>query len=336
MRPRLMRCSARPGPARRRSLRDALSEEMERDDTVFLIGEEVGAAQGAYKVTQGLIDRFGKGRVVDAPALPQALAGLAVGAAMAGLRPVVEVQSFSYLTQAMDQIVQSAAMARYRTGGALSVPLVVRGPHGGAGQTGAQHSQDMAAWFAHVPGLRVVAPYDAADAKGLLKAAIRDPDPVIFLEDASLYGQSFDAPTAADEARPLGQARRLRPGRDVTLVSFGIGMLATCEAADILARDGIEAEVIDLRSLRPLDTDTIIGSVMRTHRCVTIEQGWPQGGIGQQIATALMQEAFDWLDAPVLTLTGADVPMPYAAGLEAAARPGAEAIVAAARRVLNR
>nr|WP_152452341.1 MULTISPECIES: pyruvate dehydrogenase complex E1 component subunit beta [unclassified Roseivivax] len=320
----------------REALRDALSEEMARDDSVFVIGEDVGGAQGAYKVTQGLIERFGAARVVDAPPLWQGVAGLAIGAAMAGLRPVVEFRNLAFALQAAGQIVQSAAKTEAMTGGALTVPVVFRGPHGAVEQMGGQLSHDMAAVFAQVPGLKVAMPFAASDAKGLLKAAIRDPGPVIFLENDALYGQAFPVPDGEDHVVPLGRARRLRDGDDVTLVSFGIGMVATLEAADILGRDGIAAEVIDLRSLAPLDTETLVASLQKTHRCVTVEHGWPRGGIGQQISAALMRDAFDALDAPVMCLGAAEVARPYAEGLEAAALPDASEIAAAARKVLYR
>ena len=274
--------------------------------------------------------------MLDAPPCEQGLAGIGIGAAFGGLRPVVEFMSMAFALQALDQIVQSAAMTHYMSGGRLACPIVFRGPNGTAGRVGAQHAVSLAAWMAHVPGLKVAAPYSASDAKGLLKAAIRDPNPVILLESETLYGQSFDVPDLDDHVVPFGKARRWRAGDDVTLVSYGIGMVATLAAAETLAAEGIAAEVIDLRSLRPLDSAAVIDSVRRTNRCVTVEDGWPVGGIGDHLAAVLMREAFDWLDAPVLAVTGADVPMPYAEALEAAARPSAEQVVAAAKSVLYR
>ncbi|MHA6325485.1 pyruvate dehydrogenase complex E1 component subunit beta [Roseivivax sp. CAU 1753] len=325
---------------RQMSVRDALcaalDEEMRLDPSVFVIGDGVAAKQGSFTVTQGLIDSFGDRRVVDAPPVATALAGLAVGAAFAGLRPVVSFPSFGLALQAIDQIVNSAAKSDDMTDGTLSVPVVFRGPHGGGAQSGAQRAQDVAAWFAHVPGLKVAMPYAASDAKGLLKAAIRDPGPVVLLENESLYGRLSEVPDSEGRLVPLGRARVWRSGTDVTLVSFGIGMVATLEAADLLARDGIAAEVIDLRSLRPLDTATLIASVRDTGRCVTVEQGWPQGGIGQQVAAALMAGAFDRLKAPVCNVAALDMPRPYAAGLEAAALPAARDIVAAVTAMLTR
>ncbi|SIS68728.1 pyruvate dehydrogenase E1 component beta subunit [Roseivivax lentus] len=320
----------------RDALRDALAEEMARDDSVFLIGEDMGAAEGGYSVTQGLIERFGGTRVVAAPPLWQGGAGLAVGAAMAGLRPVVAFRNLAFALQAASQIVQSAAKTAAMTGGALSVPVVFRGPHGAVGQMGGQLSHDMAAWAAQIPGLKVAAPYGAADAKGLLKTAIRDAGPVIFLENDALYGQPFAVPEGVDHLVPFGRARRWRAGGDVTLVSYGAGMSATLEAADLLAAEGVAADVIDLRSLAPLDTDALTASLRETHRCVVVDHGWPRGGIGQQVSAVLMREAFDMLDAPVTCLAAADVARPYADGLEAAALPDAAEVVAAARAVLYR
>ena len=320
----------------REALRDALSEEMSRDEAVIVIGEEVAAAEGPYRVTQGLLDRFGSGRVIDVPVTEAAFAGMGVGAAFAGLRPVVEFMNFSFALQAMDQIVNSAAKTRYMSGGSVSCPIVFRGPNGAAGRVGAQHAQCFAAWMAHVPGLKVAYPYSASDAKGLLKAAIRDDDPVIFLENERLYGKSFDVPDLGDRLVPFGEARIWREGSGVTLVAYGPAMGPVLEAADALANEGIEAEVIDLRTLRPLDHATVLESVRKTHRCVTVEEGWPQGGIGEHLAATIMREAFDWLDAPVVCVAGEDVPMPYAETLEALALPRAEDVVAAAKRVSYR
>lgn len=319
----------------REALRDALRDAMREDPTVFLIGEEVAERQGAYKVSQGLFEEFGRKRVIDAPSTEYALAGLACGAAFAGLRPVVEFMSFDYAMQAIDHIVNTAAKTHYISGARLPCPVVFRGPSGGGAQGGAMHSHDFAAWFAAVPGLKVVQPFCAADAKGLLRTAIRDPNPVIFLENEALYGRSSDVP-AVDCAIPLGKARIRREGQDVTLVSFGIGMIATLEAAEVLAEDGVSAEVIDLRCLRPLDIQTVISSVRRTNRCVTVEEGFPVCSIGAEISATLMREAFDHLDAPVLNCAGADAPMPYAASLEKAAAPTARSVIEAARAICNR
>ncbi len=320
----------------REALRDALAEEMRRDEEVFLIGEEVGEYQGPYKISQGLMEEFGRRRVVDTPITEHAFAGIGVGAAFAGLRPVVEFMTFNFAMQAIDQIVNAATKTHYMSGGTLDCPIVFRGPNGAAARVGAQHAQDYAAWYAHIPGLKVVMPYSASDAKGLLKSAIRDPGPVIFLENEILYGRAFDVPETGDYTVPFGQARLWREGEDVTLVSFGIGMNYALDAADQLAREGISAEVIDLRSLRPLDIGSVIASVRKTGRCVTVEEGFPAGSIGQQVATLLMQQAFDSLDAPVLTITGKDVPLPYAAALERAALVTTDEVVAAARQVCYR
>jgi pyruvate dehydrogenase E1 component beta subunit len=320
----------------REALRDAMAEEMRADGDVFLLGEEVGEYQGAYKISQGLREEFGARRVVDTPITEQAFAGIGIGAAFAGLKPIVEFMTFNFAMQAIDQIVNSAAKTFYMSGGALPCPIVFRGPNGAAPRVGAQHAQDYAAWYAHIPGLKVAMPYCASDAKGMLKTAIHDPNPVIFLESEALYGQSFEVPKDAGYRVPFGKARIWRSGSDVTLVSFGPGMVQTLAAAEALAGLGIAAEVIDLRSLRPLDTATVIASVRKTNRCVTVEEGFPMGAIGNHIAAVLMAEAFDWLDAPVLSLTGADVPMPYAAPLERAALPEAEAIIAAVRAVTYR
>jgi pyruvate dehydrogenase E1 component beta subunit len=317
----------------REALRDAMAEEMRRDETVFVMGEEVAEYQGAYKVTQGLLDEFGLRRVVDTPITEHGFTGLGIGAAMAGLRPIVEFMTFNFAMQAMDQIINSAAKTHYMSGGQMTCPIVFRGPNGAAARVGAQHSQDYSAWFSQIPGLKVVVPYTAADAKGLLKSAIRDPNPVIFLENEILYGHTFEVPQLDDFLVPIGQARIARQGSDVTLVSFGIGMTYTLKAAEELANEGIDAEVIDLRTLRPLDEATLVASVKKTHRCVTVEEGWPQCGIGAEIIARLMLEAFDYLDAPVLRVTGRDVPMPYAANLEKLALPGVADIVQAAKAV---
>ncbi|SEK92277.1 pyruvate dehydrogenase E1 component beta subunit [Roseivivax marinus] len=320
----------------REALRAALAAEMGADETVFVLGEEVAKDEGAYRVTHGLRERFGAARVIDTPVTEAGFTGMAVGAAFAGMRPVVEVMNMSFALQAMDQIVNSAAKTHYMSGGAVTCPLVLRGPNGAMGRGGAQHAQCFAAWFAHVPGLKVVYPYAASDAGGLLRAAIRDPNPVIFLENERLYGRSFEVPALDDHVVEIGRARVWRQGSDVTLVGYGPAMGAVLEAADALEADGIEAEVIDLRSLRPIDADTVIESVRTTHRCVVVEEGWPQGGIGDHVAATVSAAAFDWLDAPVARVTGADVPMPYAEGLEAAALPVAAQVVEAARRVAYR
>jgi pyruvate dehydrogenase E1 component beta subunit len=320
----------------REALRDAMVEEMRADDEVFLIGEEVAEYQGAYKISQGLLDEFGPRRVIDTPITEHGFAGIAVGAAFAGLRPIVEFMTFNFAMQAIDQIINSAAKTLYMSGGQMGCPIVFRGPNGAAARVAAQHSQDYAAWYAHIPGLKVVMPYSASDAKGLLKSAIRDPNPVIFLENEILYGRSFEVPELEDYTVPFGKARIWREGSDVTLVSFGIGMTYALDAAEKLASEGISAEVIDLRTLRPMDTATVIASVQKTNRCVTIEEGWPVASIGNHISAVLMQEAFDWLDAPVLNLTGKDVPMPYAANLERHALVTSGEVVAAARKVCYR
>ncbi|MCZ4261138.1 pyruvate dehydrogenase complex E1 component subunit beta [Limimaricola sp. G21655-S1] len=317
----------------REALRDAMAEEMRRADNVFLMGEEVGEYQGAYKISQGLLDEFGPKRVVDTPITEHGFTGIAVGAAFGGLRPIVEFMTFNFALQAMDQIINSAAKTLYMSGGQMGAPMVFRGPNGAAARVAAQHSQDFAAWFMQIPGLKVVMPYSAADAKGLLKSAIRDPNPVIFLENEILYGRSFEVPVLDDFTIPLGKARIAREGTDVTIVSFGIGMTYALEAAEKLAQDGIEAEVIDLRTIRPMDTDAIIESVKKTNRCVTVEEGWPQGSVGGYISNVLMQEAFDHLDAPVINCTGKDVPMPYAANLEKHALVTTDEVVEAVRKV---
>ena len=315
----------------RESLRDAMAEEMRRDENVFIMGEEVAEYQGAYKVTQGLLDEFGSKRVIDTPITEQGFAGLGVGAAFGELRPIVEFMTFNFAMQAIDQIINSAAKTLYMSGGQMGCPIVFRGPNGAASRVAAQHSQCFASWYAHCPGLKVVAPYSAADAKGLLKAAIRDPNPVIFLEHEVLYGQSFDVPDDDDWIVPIGKANILRSGSDVTIVAFSIMVGRALEAADRLAEQGISAEVIDLRSIRPLDIATIVESVKKTSRLVTCEEGFPFAGIGAEIAMQVMEQAFDWLDAPIARVTGKDVPMPYAANLEALALPQIDDIVAAAR-----
>jgi len=320
----------------REALRDAMAEEMRRDGDVFLMGEEVAEYQGAYKISQGLLDEFGAGRVIDTPITEHGFAGIAVGAAFAGLRPIVEFMTFNFAMQAIDHIINSAAKTLYMSGGQMGCPIVFRGPNGAAARVAAQHSQDYAAWYAQIPGLKVVQPYSAADAKGLLKSAIRDPNPVIFLENEIIYGRSFDVPDVDDLVVPIGKARIWREGTDVTLVSFGIGMSHTLAAADRLAGEGISAEVIDLRSLRPMDTGAVVRSVMKTNRCVTVEEGWPVCSIGNHISAVLMQEAFDYLDAPVINCTGKDVPMPYAANLEKLALVTADEVVAAVKSVCYR
>jgi pyruvate dehydrogenase E1 component subunit beta len=320
----------------REALRDAMAEEMRADERVFLMGEEVAEYQGAYKVSQGLLDEFGAKRVIDTPITEHGFTGLATGAAMGGLRPIVEFMTFNFAMQAIDHIINTAAKTRYMSGGQMSVPVVFRGASGAAARVAAQHSQDYAAWYAHIPGLHVAMPYSAADAKGLLKTAIRSDTPVIFLENELLYGHSFEVPELDDYAIPFGKARIWREGSDVTLVSFGIGMDYTLKAADKLADEGISAEVIDLRTLRPLDTATVIESVKKTNRCVTIEEGWPVGSIGNHISAVLMQEAFDWLDAPVINVAGKDVPMPYAANLEKHALITVQEVIDAAKSVTYR
>jgi pyruvate dehydrogenase E1 component beta subunit len=320
----------------REALRDAMAEEMRGDDTVYLMGEEVAEYQGAYKVSQGLLDEFGSKRVIDTPITEHGFAGIAVGAAFGGLKPIVEFMTFNFAMQAIDQIINSAAKTLYMSGGQMGAPMVFRGPNGAAARVAAQHSQDYAAWYMQIPGLKVAMPYSAADAKGLLKSAIRDPNPVIFLENEILYGRSFDVPAMSDFTVPFGKAKIWREGTGVTLVSFGIGMQYALEAADKLAEEGISAEVIDLRTLRPMDTGTIINSVKKTNRCVTIEEGWPQGSVGNYISSVLMQEAFDYLDAPVINCTGKDVPMPYAANLEKLALITTDEVIAAVKQVTYR
>ena len=320
----------------REALRDAMAEEMRRDPSVFVMGEEVAEYQGAYKVTQGLLQEFGSHRVVDTPITEHGFAGLGVGAALAGLKPIVEFMTFNFAMQAMDQIINSAAKTRYMSGGQIGSSIVFRGPNGAAARVAAQHSQDFSAWYSHIPGLKVIAPYTASDAKGLLKAAIRDPNPVIFLENEILYGQSFPVPKLDDFVLPIGKARIAREGKDVTIVSFSMGMTYALKAAEELAKEGIEVEVIDLRTLRPMDTDTIVASVKKTGRIVTVEEGWPQSGIGAEIAARVVEHAFDYLDAPVTRVSGRDVPMPYAANLEKLALPTVADVVEAAKAVCYR
>jgi pyruvate dehydrogenase E1 component beta subunit len=320
----------------REALRDAMAEEMRRDGSVFLMGEEVAQYQGAYKVSQGLLEEFGAKRVIDTPITEHGFAGLGVGAAFGGLKPIVEFMTFNFAMQAMDQIINSAAKTHYMSGGQMTSPIVFRGPNGAAARVGAQHSQCYASWYAHVPGLRVLAPWSAADAKGLLKAAIRDPNPVIFLENEILYGQSFDVPEDPDFVLPIGRAKIERPGKDVTITAFSIMVGKALAAAEELAKQGIDAEVINLRSLRPFDTETIVKSVKKTNRLVSVEEGWAFAGIGSELAAQMMEQAFDWLDAPVKRVHGLDVPLPYAANLEKLALPQPENIVEAAREVCNR
>ena len=319
----------------RESLRDAMAEEMRRDDRVFVMGEEVAEYQGAYKVTQGLLDEFGAKRVIDTPITEQGFAGLGVGAAFGELRPVIEFMTFNFAMQAIDQIINSAAKTLYMSGGQMGCPIVFRGPNGAASRVGAQHSQCYASWYAHCPGLKVVSPYSAADAKGLLKSAIRDPNPVIFLENEVMYGQSFDVPDDDDWLVPIGKANIVRSGTDVTITAFSIMVGRALQAADLLAEQGISAEVIDLRTIRPLDCDTIVGSVKKTSRLITCEEGFPFAGIGAEIAMQVMEQAFDWLDAPIARVTGKDVPMPYAENLEKLALPQVEDIVATAQAVCD-
>jgi len=320
----------------REALRDAMAEEMRRDGDVFVMGEEVAEYQGAYKITQGLLQEFGPRRVVDTPITEHGFAGVGVGAAMAGLKPIVEFMTFNFAMQAIDQIINSAAKTLYMSGGQMGAPIVFRGPNGAAARVAAQHSQCYAAWYSHIPGLKVVMPYTAADAKGLLKAAIRDPNPVIFLENEILYGQSFDVPKLDDFVLPIGKARIHKKGKDVTIVSFGIGMTYAVKAEAELRGMGIDAEIIDLRSIRPLDFDTIIASVKKTNRLVVVEEGFPQSSVGDHIANQVSQRAFDFLDAPVITIAGKDVPMPYAANLEKLALPNVGEVVEAVKTVTYR
>ena len=320
----------------REALNSAIAEEMRQDEHVFVMGEEVAEYEGAYKITQGLLDEFGARRVVDTPITEHGFAGIGVGAAWGGLRPIVEFMTFNFAMQAMDQIINSAAKTLYMSGGQMGCPMVFRGPNGAAARVAAQHSHDYASWYAHVPGLKVAQPWSAADAKGLLKTAIRDPNPVIFLENEILYGRSFEVPDLEDFTIPFGKARIERAGEDVTIVSFGIGMSYAMDAAEALAGDGISAEVINLRTLRPIDHDTVIASVRKTNRCVTVEEGWPVGSIGDHVAATVMSRAFDWLDAPVITCTGKDVPMPYAANLEKLALTSTAKVIEAVKQVTYR
>ena len=320
----------------RDALRDAMAEEMRRDPDVFLMGEEVAQYQGAYKVSQGLLDEFGDRRVIDTPITEHGFAGVGVGASFSGLKPIVEFMTFNFAMQAIDHIINSSAKTLYMSGGQMPNPIVFRGPNGPASRVAAQHSQCYASWYAHCPGLKVVAPYSAADAKGLLKSAIRDPNPVIVLEHEILYGRSFEVPVLDDFTVPIGKARIVREGSDVTLVAFSFSVDHALFAADLLAAEGISAEVIDLRSIRPLDSETLVASVRKTNRMVTVEEGWPQCGVGSEIASLMMELAFDDLDAPVLRVTGKDVPMPYAANLEKLALPTGEDVAAAARAVCYR
>jgi pyruvate dehydrogenase E1 component beta subunit len=317
----------------REALRDAMAEEMRADGDVFLMGEEVAQYQGAYKVSQGLLEEFGPDRVIDTPITEQGFAGLGVGAAMGGLKPIVEFMTWNFAMQAIDQIINSAAKTRYMSGGQMSCPVVFRGPNGAASRVAAQHSQDYTSWYAHVPGLKVVAPYSAADAKGLLKAAIRDPNPVVFLENELLYGHAFEVPTDPDFIVPIGKAKIVREGGSVTICTFSRMVGVALEAAEILAGEGIEAEVIDLRTIRPLDTETILTSVRKTNRLVSVEEGWPFAGIGAELSALMMEQAFDDLDAPVVRVHGKDVPLPYAANLEKLALPQVDDVVQAAKAV---
>ena len=318
----------------REAIRDAMAEEMRRDETVYLIGEEVAEYQGAYKVSQGLLDEFGSKRVIDTPITEHGFTGIAVGSAFAGLRPIVEFMTFNFSMQAIDQIINSAAKTLYMSGGQMGAPMVFRGPNGAAARVGAQHSQDYAAWYAHIPGLKVVQPYSASDAKGLMKTAIRDDNPVIFLENEILYGKSFEVPLLEDYTVPFGKARVWHEGTDVTIVSFGIGMQYVLEASNQLEAEGVSVEVIDLRSLRPIDYETIINSIKKTNRCVTVEEGFPIGSIGNHLSAVIMERAFDYLDAPVINCTGKDVPMPYAANLEKLALTTTAEVISAVKKII--
>ena len=318
----------------REAIRDAMAEEMRRDETVYLMGEEVAEYQGAYKVSQGLLDEFGSKRVIDTPITEHGFTGIAVGSAFAGLRPIVEFMTFNFSMQAIDQIINSAAKTLYMSGGQMGAPMVFRGPNGAAARVGAQHSQDYAAWYAHIPGLKVVQPYSASDAKGLMKTAIRDDNPVIFLENEILYGKSFEVPLLEDYTVPFGKARVWREGTDVTIVSFGIGMQYALEASNQLEAEGVSVEVIDLRSLRPIDYETIINSIKKTNRCVTVEEGFPIGSIGNHLSAVIMERAFDYLDAPVINCTGKDVPMPYAANLEKLALTTTAEVISAVKNII--
>ena len=320
----------------REALRDAMAEELRRDETVFLMGEEVAEYQGAYKVSQGLLEEFGSKRIIDTPITEHGFAGIATGASFAGLRPIVEFMTFNFAMQAIDQIINSAAKTLYMSGGQMGAPLVFRGPNGAAARVGAQHSQDYTSWYAHIPGLKVAAPYSASDAKGLLKSAIRDNNPIIFLENEILYGRSFDVPDVEDYVVPFGKARIWRKGEDITIVSFGIGMQYALKAAEKLAADGIGAEVIDLRTIRPIDYETLIQSVSKTNRCITVEEGFPIASIGNHLSAYIMEHAFDYLDAPVINCSGKDVPMPYAANLEKLALVTTDEVVNAAKKVCYR
>jgi len=320
----------------REALRDAMAEEMRRDPDVFVMGEEVAEYQGAYKVTQGLLQEFGKERVIDTPITEHGFAGLGVGAALAGLKPIVEFMTFNFAMQAMDQLINSAAKTLYMSGGQMGCSIVFRGPNGAAARVAAQHSQDYSSWYSHIPGLTVIAPYTAADAKGLLKSAIRYPNPVIFLENEILYGHSSPVPKLDDYVVPIGKAKVARPGEHVTLVAWSMGMSYALKAAEELAKENLSAEVIDLRTLRPMDTATVVASVQKTGRCVVVEEGWPQSGVGAEVTARIMENAFDWLDAPVARVSGKDVPMPYAANLEKLALPSVAEVVEAAKAVAYR
>ncbi len=320
----------------RQALNEAMCEEMRADENVFLMGEEVAQYQGAYKVSQGMLDEFGEKRVIDTPITEYGFTGIAVGAAFAGLRPIVEFMTFNFAMQAIDHIINSAAKQLYMSGGQVQTPIVFRGANGAASRVAAQHSQDFTAWYSHVPGLTVIAPYTAADAKGLLKAAIRSPNPVVFLENELMYGVSFEVPKLDDFVLPIGKARIVRQGSDVTIVSFSIGMKYAAEATERLVEQGVDVELIDLRTIRPLDMQTILDSIKKTGRCVTVEEGWPQGGVGADLSARLMEQAFDYLDAPVTRITGKDVPMPYAANLEKLALPNVDEVIAAVNAVTYR
>ena len=320
----------------REAIRDAMAEEMRRDETVYLMGEEVAEYQGAYKASQGLLDEFGAKRIIDTPITEHGFSGIAVGSAFAGLRPIVEFMTFNFSMQAIDQIINSAAKTRYMSGGQMGAPIVFRGPNGAAARVGAQHSQDYAAWYTHIPGLKVVQPYSASDAKGLMKTAIRDDNPVIFLENEILYGKTFEVPLLEDYTVPFGKARIWCEGTDATIVSFGIGMQYALEAANKLEADGVSVEVIDLRTLRPIDYETIINSIEKTNRCVTVEEGFPVGSIGNHLSAVIMEKAFDYLDAPVINCTGKDVPMPYAANLEKLALTTSDEVINAVKKVIYR
>jgi pyruvate dehydrogenase E1 component beta subunit len=320
----------------REALRDAIAEEMRRDAAVFIIGEEVAEYQGAYKVTQGLLQEFGPVRVVDTPITEHGFTGLGIGAGLAGLKPIVEFMTFNFAMQAMDQLINSAAKTLYMSGGQLGCSIVFRGPNGPAARVAAQHSQDFASWYSHIPGLTVIAPYTAADAKGLLKSAIRYPNPVMFLENEILYGHSFPVPKLDDYLVPIGKARIARTGEHVTIVAWSMGMTYALKAGEELAKEGINAEVVDLRTIRPMDTETLVQSVRKTGRCVVVEEGWQQSGVGAEVAARLMEQAFDYLDAPIVRVSGKDVPMPYAANLEKLALPSVAEVVAAAKAVSYR